>query len=765
MSTQRAKDWLLASVLLSAILGAGSAVGQEGTIQTLDRIDAYSTTGVVEMAFDQPLDATPPDYSPTGITGSNFRACKLTATDGLYCLDGKIVRQWANPAKSSAGTPLFSCNDVPGLDSKSADTCTGMTVDLSGNIWLAGKNKGKTHNLVKVRLADSSPGGGWACVEPQKTATCDSAIWAKTMATGRPLLLDISSIDGDVAATFGKTGILGLEERKTVEFFDAETGAASEIASGKTGWGLVGNEQLQSVTLLQPVGTAENYVLVTTSKGRILSKDYADSAPASQVVGAISTGDTACDTLDPTYATLDPMYGIRSSSKSGFVYVTDRKGCQVMAFDPANWNVPQRILSTGTTFYPEGPTIAPGIGVDLSSCGGECTLIEGAKLFEVKLASEESGLTLFQITGIPDCRWLPTIEPYKSDPGALPAGCNLPRVVLDADGNEVTPGSSEHAPATLYLNVTPLLPKEITELFDDSGQAPNGLPEILISPQFRGQDCYFERCTAIDETTQLPKKVSEPRFVFEAFFGITEPGVVFNGTFEGEFDVAKLAGQQLGCNANLPVGTPLADLLKWDVVTRASETYRSVDGKYVDMLLNTGCGSSKGTSLGWSIVSYNLEVDPDTLNDEGDVITGNDAVFARLVKKLYDDLGDVTARYACTNFDSTESGNAGANAPISGGICSTLLSQWANGDDKLDKCLAATYQPKSSSGNQNCQAFLSQFQGFKDTLSIVGPYGPDPANRKGELEARVKVFQHVYETRFLPSVPDGGFCKESPDGC
>jgi hypothetical protein len=750
MITQRARDWLLASIFLSAILGAGAAVGAESTFQTLDRIDVYSATGVAEMSFDPPQGAT-----TTGISGANFRACKLTATDGLYCLDGKVVRKWANPAKSSASTTLFSCNDVPGLDSKSADTCTGMTVDLSGDIWLAGKNKGKTHNLVKVKKGTEKPGNGFAPI-------VDSTdYWAKTVATGRPLLLDISPIDGEVAATFGKTGILGLEERKTVEFFDAETGAASEVASGKSGWGLVGNEQLQSVTLLQPAGTGKNYVLVTTSKGRILSKDYADSAPALQVLGAISAGDTACDTLDPAYVTLDPMYGIRSSSKSGFVYVTDRKGCRVMAFDPTNWNDPKQVLSTGTTFYPEGPTIAPGIGVDLGSCAGECTLIEGAKLSSVSLASEESGLTLFQIKDIPDCRWLHD-APGCDQTITRPDG-SVATTIVNADGSYGTPGEGEAA--TQYLNVTPMLPSEITSLFDKSGEAPSGLPDMLISPQYRGQDCTGGRCVVVTvdpvtkEKTETP--VSTPRFYFEAFFGITEPGVVFSGTFEGEFEVAKLAGQQLGCNEKLPVGTPLADLLKWDVVTRVSETYRSVDGKYVDMLLNTGCGSSKGTSLGWSMVSYNLEVTPDTLNDQGDVVTGNDAVFARLVKKLYDDLGDVTARYACTNFDSAESGNSGANAPISGGICSTLLSQWANGDDKLDKCLAATYQPKTSSGNQNCQSFLSQFQNFKDTLSIVGPNGPDPANRKGELEARVKVIQHVYDTRFLPSVPDGGFCEES----
>ena len=83
----------------------------------------------------------------------------------------------------------------------------------------------------------------------------------------------------------------------------------------------------------------------------------------------------------------------------------------------------------------------------------------------------------------------------------------------------------------LYLNVTPLMPLEITTLFDSSGVPPKGLPRMLISPQYRAQE--------------------QAGVLFEALFGITEQGVVFTETFSGEFDVLKLAGKNSATTTRL----------------------------------------------------------------------------------------------------------------------------------------------------------------------------------------------------------------------
>jgi hypothetical protein len=345
-----------------------------------------------------------------------------------------------------------------------------------------------------------------------------------------------------------------------------------------------------------------------------------------------------------------------------------------------------------------------------------------------------SGLTLFQITGIPDCRWNYTRACAQAATDHPKSGS----IVVDAPG--VTGGN----PAAQYLNVRPLLPEDVQIALSASG-----IPDeraLLVSPAYRGQ---------------LRTVDGEVIRVFDAFFGIPEKGAKFEGTFGLEFDVDVLTtGNHIdnypGCvlAKDLPTPYTLDNLLRWDVATKVSETARSADGqffgagdKYIDTLINTSCGSSKGTGFSWSMVAYNLEVTPTTYVD-GTFCTDG-AVFARLLSKLYDDLDVVARKFACS-----------AGGPIDTTTCATLKALLDNGKDKLSKCLDATYMPKTSSGNQNCQAFLSQFKSLGDT--IKGTLAPsyvavDPENRRGELLARVQVIQHVYDDKFVPSVPDGGF--------
>ena len=162
-------------------------------------------------------------------------------------------------------------------------------------------------------------------------------------------------------------------------------------------------------------------------------------------------------------------------------------------------------------------------------------------------------------------------------------------------------------PSALVLNVTPLLPSDVTDAFDDSGAPPNGLPRLLVSRQYRAQ--------------------SRNNFLFDALFVMPAPGVQFAGVFGGEYDVPALEGgapnSSLGCvpvidpptrNPSVPLGVPpaLADLLKWDVTTAVSETWISVNDTYIDSLSNTGCGSVKGDYSRLSLLPYNMEISPDT---------------------------------------------------------------------------------------------------------------------------------------------------------
>jgi hypothetical protein len=724
MSTRTLSRAAVVASVASVFLPVGGLFAQTATVQTLDRTNVLNRTKVLETEFGDPartVDFTVLDIDPV----LGFTACQVTASRGLYCLDGRDVRNWPNTKLADGtGARVISCADPAlGLDVKKPDTCTAMTVDQAGTIWLAGK-KSSAHNLIKV--VAKNPNG--SC--PEGSSLAQSPYCARTYASGRPLLADIVPIDGDFAATFNLgPGTLGLEERKTLVFYDDVAGAAPKvIASGKT-WGLKSQETLLTTTAMQvEVGTSRrNFALVSTSAGRILAVDTAATPAAPfEVYDAVTERGTSSFPAVQC-STTTQQYSIRASTKSGRVYLTDRNFCQALSLQPAPaTGKPFRLVNTqedgeDLTFAtagmpPDGPTVAPGIIVDLSTCTSTCTFLSdadgnsAARLSNVSLVGSATDMVLFQIKNIPDCRWI----------SPKPAACNAPDVVV----NPADP------PAAQYLNVTPLLPREITVLYDSSGVPPAGLPRMLVSPEFRGQQ--------------------QNGYVFEAFFGVPQSGLQFNRPFNGEFDVLKLAGTHLGC------GFDYSEAAKpnraFDVVTTVSERFISAGGpgtladasnpnRYVDTLLNTDCfNPTKVSGTRWSLYPYNLEVTPNT-----------DAVFAKLLIRLYDDLEETRAELACTQRDTT-----GA-APMSTSLCSTLASQWANGKDKLDKCISASTQPKQSSGDQNCSAFRSQLTNYRSTVSSATAVGPDPANRVSEVKVRAEVVLTFFDQRFLPSIPLNGF--------
>ncbi|MBT8090268.1 MAG: hypothetical protein KJO01_08685 [Gammaproteobacteria bacterium] len=773
--------WKAAPYYVVCLLLCSTAWGQVGTVQTLDRVDVNSRSNVLEMDFADP--ARMADFFNTGVSGNDFRACKLTALDGLYCLDGKVVKRWPTTfddplLMSDDPQTIIDCNDSAlDLDTRKADTCTALTVDLSGTIWLAGKNK-KGPTFVLYRIVEQEGGSCPDGIEltltqpPQPPQSGDTVYCAEQVASDKPLLIDLNSIDGDVAEAFplGK-GVLYLEARKTTVFQPDDGSSSTIIASGRKGWGLNGNEQIQSIALWQSPDGTENQVLATTDRGRVLAvavDQNGDAGPPSEAFNVV-TGRGNRDAQDPVASQCDfvndPFYSVRTSSKSGLVYVTDRLYCEVLALedDPAMSGfslinaqepvtvgspTPTRDLTLSTadgagSFPPEGSTVAPGIGIDLNDCAGLCTLITAdngaaaASLANVTLLNPDgpSGLTLFQIKNIPDCRY-------------VPAACVALLGTADLSGVVISLDPSDPAnPAAQRLNITPLLPTEITDLFEDIG----GLPDMFMSRLTRGQQANG--------------------FTFEAFFGRTEEGVVFRSTFDGEFDVLALADAELGCQSTFPAETPVEDILLWDTVTTVSERFIGTNGERVDTLINVDCGSSKTIDGRWSLKPYNTEITPCTWTDDpmvwdsdgfcrlddpnpGDYAeTVDDAVFAKLLLALYDDFGEALDQLACVNVDVA----GPADPPLSPGVCSTAQAQWANGLDKLEKCWDATQQPKQSSGNQNCQSFVSQFDGLRSTILAATPFGPDPANRVGELVARLAVIDHVYEDRFVPSIPAGGF--------
>lgn len=734
------------------------------------------------------------DGIPGGLT--SFAACQRSADRSLYCLLNSLtykgvlrqpVTRWSDNGDVD---DLFDCTDPElRLDGRRANPCTSITTDLAGNIWLGGRD-GSSHSVIKVvsvAKGESCPAGFPATAtlpaEPMRKLNSLSTAYDFCFlryASGRPILVDMNAVDGRDATYFqgprsaaGK-GVLVLEDRRTAVFIaDKKNGDVPvrpdpvEIASGKTGWGLVGNESVQSLTLLQlcptvvpsvngPVrkcGTNENrdnYALVTTSTGRVIAR-WTDPSAGTTVLPFQVYASPA----PPSGATTVPQYWVRVSQQTGLVYVSDRSANKVRLLsvpvqfpaagstsfvlrDDTLWTS-DATQSAATTSVPVPNTlntisVSPGIGVDLSKCGVDalvpCDLYPdggdanqvGAQISKVQLASTASGLAVFRITGIPDCRYpMPTSE--------LSAICSAAGAV---EGS--------------YLRVDKLLPPEVLELFDETTTPKRSELKLLIGPQYRARP---------------------PGNTFDAFFGRTQDGVVFRETFDLKFDIGELTSSgSTRCGFD-PGGltTNPKNAANWDALVTVSERHQTVGQtatgsptlNYQDMLVNSDCENpTSGSGDRWSLYAYGLM--PTVCVNASSVDCKR--WFATLLGDLFDDLEVARAETAC-KLDSTLDdldGSLDGNTvtPLSASTCEALRNAWVGTKPKLDNCINAALERKQSAADENCQAFLSQFKQYEivlDSATVNGGLTGDKANRLGELKARRNVLLYIYRDQFLPSIP------------
>jgi hypothetical protein len=763
------------AALLAAALLLSASSGRAEVSQVLDAVDAagLDTSGapaVLKMGFRDPLPRT--DYERLAIGGaSSLVACQRAADQGLYCIDGDVVRYWPSttvtvplpPPASGEVIPdldLVNCRDPAlGLDQnpRKPSPCTGITVDLNGAIWLAGR-KANSHSLIKVKMrVGPSCEAGWTALAPlaqDPPNTIDTPAGsqqqvppycAREYASGRPALVDLTMIDGDVADHFTGPGALGLEARRSVVFFPDEVDAFDvplpprEIAGGKT-WGLSSKEELFGAGFLQiaptdTVPTYQNFVLVTTTSGRVLATKADGSGTPFPVFQMPACTSSAAQS-----------FGIRVSSQSERVYVSDRACQRVMALNwtdvgdgsfrlvSATENGGQAVtLSTGTV-SPDGLSVAPGIGLDLKDCGGgqSCILVAdgddtnsyvAAELKDVVIDGLRSSAVVFQVKGIPDCRWWPKAASGQS-PTPVQELCQTPGIVQCGPGElACAPGTS---PDKQYLDIGPLLPSEVTSQFTSAM-----LPELLIPPPWRGQD--------LDPGPGYAPTI-------ELFFFVTDPaGVQFRDTFVLNFDVADLTGGlNLGCGGS----TITQPDLKWDAGVTGSEKVETVSGGLfggIGILVTEGCfnPTTKGGSR-LSYYAYTMEKVPD-----------GDGVYANLVRSLFNDLRQAQQQTACASVDPATS--PVPLPPLDASTCATLDSRWNNADQKLTSCIQGSTFPRQNEAVNNCQSFQSQLSQYRTTLSGATRYGPDLANRIGEVELRVDVLSYVFQQHFLNSIPPDGF--------
>jgi hypothetical protein len=471
-------------------------------------------------------------------------------------------------------------------------------------------------------------------------------------------------------------------------------------------------------------------------------------------------------------------FGVRSSWTTGQTYLSNRDYQRVIALATGGSATPFPLsvapstkppglpfaLSTGTSTFPDGLSVAPGVPIDLtvdcptpidSGGNGGCTVAyaadgtSAAKLGDVTLASTStaSGVTVYKVKNLLDCRYQPQFQAcYKLlNPSGGTVSDSAAQAALIAAGWIVPDLGASAAdklkPATQVLNVTPQLPEDVSAQFPLTG--PGSLPSLYVSQRYRAPN--------------------ERNYVFDALFFKTQDGVYFTGTYSGEFDVSKLTGGfELGCNP-YPSGSNIANYFKWDAITTASETWIGVGGRYIDTLINVGCRNPTKVSGGRTSIFPILEIAPDTygptiVSSTPSVTPNNDGAFARLTQALYTELRSALDQYTCVQVDDTVSPIG--DAPLSSTTCNNLRSIWSNGKQKLDKCVDAAFTPKASASNENCQSFRNKLDEYKAALPAA-PSGLDLANRLAEQYYRWEVIKHVFETRFLPSIPyKKGYCRE-----
>jgi hypothetical protein len=792
---------MFAGLLVSS---QGARAAGEINEQVLQGVGVFNGEAALDMRFDTAPDQRPPDFEKLGIAGfTTLASCQRNATRGLYCIDGAVVRRWTDPEKGLADYPQeFSCANAR-LKLTGPEYCTALAIAQNGDAWIAGRRKSTS---VLIRLREKVAGN---CIAPVSQSLGPNERYCfQEFGFARPLLSKLVVVDGDEAAAFDRGtgvaegGVLGLDIRNAVTYSSLDPNVAPIDLVTKNQWLLSPKESLQDLTLLQTEsGVAadpiDNNLLVTTSLGRVLrfQTDANASDPRTGEVFDARGYAAAVAAAQCTVAGSPDRFGVAASNKTGRVFVANRNFCQVAALQPAAAGIRNgglvnvkegvddltlsTVASATVAYPPDGVTVTPGVAVDLGDCeagdvtpngeagcavitlknssGSEKTILRFSRVQRPSEAAP-SRAVVFKIENVPDCRYrLYFAELNGTTDPVCDAFDRSEIIVPAASGNPALPGNQ-------FLNIRAMFPPEVTDQFTGDNELP---AQILVSPQYRAR--------------------KDRDLLFGAIVVVPEPGLVLVDTYDAIFSVGDLLS---GVDEGLlrcapPVSPTLGNLLRFDVVTRASETYLAPGGvhgpadlSYVDSIVNSGCGTTRTRGGTFSVFSYGLEVaynpgydptpgipaayrlydpivvppaepgDPPTLVANGN---DDDDVYARLVRKLFDDLGVFQKQIACgANVD------APGSLPLPG--CSGLNGDYDNTLDKLGKCLLATQQPKTSALDQNCQAFEIQFGSYQTQVEAL-PARPDfdPANRIGELKGRLTTIWLLYRERFLPSVPEGGY--------
>jgi hypothetical protein len=772
-----------------------SAIAQD-PLQVLDTV----TLNGSDIAIELNTDDTPHTFDSlvprdtTNDPGRDFVDCVRTPTTGLTCIDDDDIRFWQNPVGPITGSETetlfnFSHTSLP-FNTRKGNGCTAIARDMSGGIYLGGRLNGTANILIKV-IEDT--GGGCTAPFLGFSSGTRNFCWA-TIGTGRPRIEDIDVLESSQADEFSADGkaLLVLEEKKTVLSYhnfvdDPGNTIIDEIGSGKRDFGLSKNEQIQNSMLMEYVSpvddSSEFFVVVATDHGNLIAVTPDGSSSDVAPFSAAGLSD-----VSPSCPPGDDSFDLAQGPDGGLVYVTDRNACVLHAipfeetdnftgFDGGSAGsyptVTEDETEAVTYMAPLTISVFPGIGFDLNSCvGAGCILISSdgvpaATLADVNVVSVPSGVVLFHEKSVPHCGWIPNtcadVLGWTTETGQTQREwlCDPAQNVLRPIDSTIDCETA--GPEFLVFNVTPLLSEDITDQIELTGQ-PSETPAIIFPPEYRAQ-------------------VGKD-YLFDLLAFVPEPDVETDGVLTLDVNVSLLTSGPPGGPArcgNEP-GT-------WDVMLRASERWRSPDAPYSQddanfqgTLINADCfNPTVGRAGGISIfpVDFELTSWPATIQSNGTTwasdscppsnlsCTFDDAVFAKLHVKLFDELLAHLLELACTNTDSGQivpmSNPEIPIAPLSPGDCATLEAKWWTAKDKLSKGLLAVINQSSSAPNQNFQAFLEAFDQYRNILLNANTMGrDDPANRVGEQAARLETLEHVFLDKVLPTTePDGYFENDS----
>ena len=235
-----------------------------------------------------------------------------------------------------------------------------MTVDRNGSIWLAGKKRlpsnwptrpswipeatwialqtwFKPYSLVKL-VAKTERLPRCELVNHCRWCVLRQGVLQRPVPSHQPV-----RVDGDAAAGFvpvpaapPQGGVLAIEDLRNVLFFPDTQAAQPITISGGWNTSLKFGELLQDVTLLQlpPViagGARQNFVLATTTQGRVLSKNTATGALPTQVFNIPTERTAGFGQVQQCHA---QSMACIPAPPAAIVFVTDRAYCQVAALVP-----------------------------------------------------------------------------------------------------------------------------------------------------------------------------------------------------------------------------------------------------------------------------------------------------------------------------------------------------------------------------------------------------------------------------------------------